>query len=57
MAVINSHRIMSLAAPFAGKHNQTQANLVHLKEGQIVGEWRDSTYGEMSPQAMRSVET
>jgi hypothetical protein len=36
---------MRLAAPFAGKNNQTQENLVHLKDGQIVGEWRDSTYG------------
>lgn len=36
---------MKLAAPFAAEGGQTKANLLHLKEGQIVGEWRDSTYG------------
>ncbi|RAO64383.1 uncharacterized protein BHQ10_000395 [Talaromyces amestolkiae] len=45
MAAINAERIMKLAAPFAGHKNQTKDNLVHLKDGQIVGEWRDSTYG------------
>jgi hypothetical protein len=34
---------MDLAAPFARK--QTKENLIRLKEGQIVGQWRDSTYG------------
>ena len=37
---------MTLAGPFAGTGNQTKDNLIHLKEGQIVGEWRDSTYGK-----------
>lgn len=45
MSVINADRIMRLAAPFAGHNNQTESNLVHLKAGQIVGQWRDSTYG------------
>jgi hypothetical protein len=36
---------MSIAAPFAAPGNQTIDNLIHLREGQIVGEWRDSTYG------------
>ncbi|KAH8692789.1 hypothetical protein BGW36DRAFT_27714 [Talaromyces proteolyticus] len=45
LAAINAERILRLAAPFAGKNNQTQANLVRLKDNQIVGEWRDSTYG------------
>ncbi|KAI9823074.1 MAG: hypothetical protein M1826_000278 [Phylliscum demangeonii] len=45
LALRNAERIMSLAAPFAGPGNQTKANLFHLKDGQIVGEWRDSTYG------------
>lgn len=36
---------MSTAAPFASSGNQTKENLIHLKDGQIVGEWRDSTYG------------
>lgn len=34
---------MTLAGPFTKK--QSQNNLMHLKDGQIVGEWRDSTYG------------
>lgn len=46
MAAINAERIMNLAAPFAGHNNQTKDNLVHLKDGQIVGEWRDSAYGK-----------
>ncbi|OKL60482.1 hypothetical protein UA08_04143 [Talaromyces atroroseus] len=45
MAVLNAERIMRLAAPFAGNQNQTESNLIHLKEGQIAGEWRDSAYG------------
>ena len=34
---------MSLATPFAT--NQTLDNLIQLRADQIVGEWRDSTYG------------
>ena len=45
LAAINANKIMTMAAPFAAPGNQTAANLFHLKEGQIVGEWRDSTYG------------
>ena len=36
---------MSIAAPFAADGNQTEDNLIHLRDGQIVGEWRDSTFG------------
>ncbi|KAI7532718.1 hypothetical protein KC317_g19415 [Hortaea werneckii] len=36
---------MRIAGPFAQPGGQSQANLVHLKEGEVVGEWRDSTYG------------
>ena len=36
---------MSIAAPFAADGNQTKDNLIHLRDGEIVGEWRDSTYG------------
>jgi hypothetical protein len=43
LADINAERIMRLAAPFA--RDQRKENLIHLKEGQIVGEWRDSEYG------------
>jgi len=45
LALINAERIMRLAAPFAAKGNQTKENLIHLLDGEIVGEWRDSTYG------------
>jgi hypothetical protein len=43
LSLINAERIMRLARPFAEK--QTKENLVHLKDGQVVGEWRDSEYG------------
>ena len=45
LALLSAEKIMNLAAPFAAPNNQTIQNLIHLKEGQIVGEWRDSTYG------------
>lgn len=34
---------MEKAAPFA--KNPIKDNLIHLAPDQIVGEWRDSTYG------------
>ena len=34
---------MNITAAFA--QNQSTANLIHLKSSEIVGEWRDSTYG------------
>lgn len=45
LAKTNARKIVTIAAPFAGSGNQTKENLIHLKNGQIVGEWRDSTYG------------
>lgn len=48
LALINAERVMRLAAPFAAKGNQTKENLIHLEEGQVVGQWRDSTYGSGS---------
>lgn len=41
----NAEKIMRLTAPFAAPGNQTKQNLLHLNSGQIVGDWRDSTYG------------
>lgn len=35
---------MRLTAPFA--KNQTENNLIHLKQGQPVGQWRDSEFGK-----------
>ena len=67
LAQINAHKIVSLAAPFAAPGNQTIDNLMHLKDGQIVGQWRDSTYGigggripfdvntGLAPAALRSI--
>jgi hypothetical protein len=43
LSLVNAERIMRLARPFAEK--QTKENLIHLKDGQVVGEWRDSEYG------------
>src|SRR5258708_1530220 len=45
LAQMNAHKIVTLAAPFAASGNQTIDNFMHLKDGQIVGQWRDSTYG------------
>lgn len=46
LALINAQRIMNLTEAFA--KNQTKRNLIHLKDGQVVGQWRDSEYG-MTP--------
>ena len=45
LARISAEKIMNSTAAFAQPGGQTKANLIHLKEGEIVGEWRDSTYG------------
>ena len=45
LARLNAEKIMTLAAPFASQGSQTQANLIHLKDDTVVGQWRDSTYG------------
>lgn len=37
---------MKAAGRFAAEGNQTKENLIHLNEDEIVGEWRDSTYGK-----------
>ena len=49
IALINAKKIMGIAAQFAAPGNQTIQNLAHLKSGQIVGQWRDSTYGTSIP--------
>lgn len=45
IATINAEKIMNTSSAFAQPGGQTKDNLIPLKEGQIVGEWRDSTYG------------
>ena len=45
LALLQAEKVMRSAAPFAAEGGQTKANLIHLEEDEIVGEWRDSTYG------------
>ncbi|PVH77229.1 hypothetical protein DL98DRAFT_638788 [Cadophora sp. DSE1049] len=45
LAQISANKVVSTSAPFAAPGNQTIDNLIHLKPNEIVGEWRDSTYG------------
>lgn len=45
LALVNAERVMRLAAPFAAEGGQSQENLIHLLPDELVGEWRDSTYG------------
>jgi hypothetical protein len=45
LARISAEKIVNITAAFAQPGGQIQDNLIHLKEGEIVGEWRDSTYG------------
>lgn len=42
----STEKTMKAAGRFAAKGNQTKENLIHLNEDEIVGEWRDSTYGK-----------
>src|SRR5690348_10797455 len=43
LAQLTAEKIMRIAAPFASK--QVMENLIHLKDGESVGEWRDSNQG------------
>ncbi|KAI4678823.1 hypothetical protein J4E81_010551 [Alternaria sp. BMP 2799] len=43
LAQFTAEKIMRIAAPFA--QSQVKENLIHLNEGDIVGEWRDSSNG------------
>lgn len=45
LALINAEAVMNNSAPFAQHGGQTMENLIHLEDDQLVGEWRDSTYG------------
>ena len=45
LALLNAEKIMDIAGRFAADGNQTIENLAHLKSDQIVGQWRDSSYG------------
>lgn len=43
LALLNAQKIINITAPFLD--DQTAQNLLHLKDGEVVGQWRDSTYG------------
>ncbi|EGR49726.1 uncharacterized protein TRIREDRAFT_59665 [Trichoderma reesei QM6a] len=43
LSYTTASKILNLTAAF--EHNQTVENLIALKPDQIVGQWRDSTYG------------
>ncbi|GIZ41013.1 hypothetical protein CKM354_000433000 [Cercospora kikuchii] len=45
LALINARAVMEKTAAFAQEGGQTQENLIHLEEDEVVGQWRDSTYG------------
>ncbi|KAF5617830.1 uncharacterized protein FTJAE_12489 [Fusarium tjaetaba] len=43
LTYINAQKIMNITAAF--EKEQSVKNLVQLKKGELVGQWRDSTYG------------
>ncbi|KAL5359442.1 hypothetical protein BJX96DRAFT_183768 [Aspergillus floccosus] len=43
LSVTNAERVIRLATPFV--QNRRKEDLIHLREGQVVGQWRDSTFG------------
>lgn len=45
LARISAEKIVNITAAFAQPGGQIKDNLIRLKEGEVVGEWRDSTYG------------
>lgn len=45
LAQLTAEKIMKAAAPFASDGGQIKENLIHLKDGEQVGEWRDSGNG------------
>lgn len=45
LAQINAEGVMNRTAAFAQSGGQIKENLIHLNEGEVVGQWRDSTYG------------
>ncbi|KAK2589716.1 hypothetical protein QQS21_012607, partial [Conoideocrella luteorostrata] len=43
LSYTNAQKIMNITEAF--EKNQSVGNLIHLKDGEVVGQWRDSTYG------------
>jgi hypothetical protein len=45
LAEVTVSKIMNATAAFAAEGGQTRENLIHLREDELVGEWRDSNDG------------
>lgn len=45
LAQLTAEKIMRTSAPFASEGGQTKDNLIHLNQGERVGDWRDSNIG------------
>lgn len=45
LALLNAEKIMNDTAAFASPGGQKKENLIRLKEGETVGQWRDSNSG------------
>jgi hypothetical protein len=45
LALVTAEKIMGASAAFAQPGGQTKENLIRLKEGEVVGNWRDSEFG------------
>ncbi|KAF2728150.1 hypothetical protein EJ04DRAFT_581545 [Polyplosphaeria fusca] len=45
LALRTAEKIVNTTAAFAAEGGQKRENLIHLKDGEVVGQWRDSTYG------------
>ncbi|KAF2199515.1 glycogen debranching enzyme [Delitschia confertaspora ATCC 74209] len=45
LAQFTAQKIMNITAAFAAPCGQTKENLIHLKDGEVVGQWRDSEVG------------
>ncbi|RGP69179.1 hypothetical protein FSPOR_4894 [Fusarium sporotrichioides] len=43
LSYINAQKIMNITEPF--EKDQAVRNLIQLKDGELVGQWRDSSYG------------
>lgn len=67
LALRNADKVIRSTEHFAFTPNKTKDHLVHLEKDQLVGEWRDSTYGigggripydvntALAPAALRSI--
>lgn len=45
LGLLTAEKIMNTSAPFASHGGQVKENLIHLRNGQAVGDWRDTDSG------------